>query len=98
VSDAVVARYGGEEFVVLVPTQDQALAQRLAERIRSHLQANPFRAAEVHLPVTVSIGVASNRGRETLNSVIHQADECLYRAKKAGRDQVVFQGSMLVPV
>jgi diguanylate cyclase (GGDEF)-like protein len=96
VSDAVIARYGGEEFVVLVPTVNQEIANRLAERIRAHLKANPFHSTELTLPITVSIGVAASRGITGLNTLISQADECLYRAKREGRDRVVYQDNMLV--
>ncbi len=97
-TDSVIARYGGEEFVVLMPTHSQEIANKLGEGIRSHLKANPFKAPDVQLPLTVSIGVAVNRSLETLDSLINRADECLYRAKKAGRDQVVYQSDLLVPV
>jgi diguanylate cyclase (GGDEF)-like protein len=97
-SDSVMARYGGEEFVVLVPTEDSQIVHRLAERIQSQLKANPFRSAELKLTITVSIGVAEYQGLGTLNSLINQADECLYRAKKWGRDRVVYRSDMLVPV
>jgi diguanylate cyclase (GGDEF)-like protein len=97
-SDSIISRYGGEEFVVLVPTKDIKTASLLAERILAHVKANPFRLSELQLTITVSIGVAGYKGAGTLDGLINEADECLYRAKRAGRDQVVSQSNLLVPV
>ncbi len=93
-SDSVIARYGGEEFVVLVPTPNTEVANRIAERIRTYVKEHPYQAPNIQLPLTISIGIAMSRGSDTLYALIHQADECLYRAKHAGRDQVVFQSDL----
>ena len=86
----VVARYGGEEFVVVLPYVDEKRAVELAEQLREHIAAQTFKADGHDLKISVSIGVASGvpvelkDGRE----LISHADEALYRAKSAGRNQV----------
>jgi diguanylate cyclase (GGDEF)-like protein/PAS domain S-box-containing protein len=82
----VVARWGGEEFVVLL--RDCALhdARRLAEEIRSTIAEVPFGTLG---SLTVSIGAAEIRASETLASWLGRADQALYRAKRAGRNEVV---------
>lgn len=84
-----VARLGGDELaVLLVDISPHDLAER-AEALRAAVSAAPLRwtGAEVHL--TISVGVAhtlvSGRDPENLYAT---ADAALYRAKRAGRDQV----------
>ena len=82
----VVARWGGEEFVVML--RDCALpdARRLAEEIRSTIAEVPFGTLG---SLTVSIGAAEIRANENLASWLGRADQALYRAKRAGRNEVV---------
>ncbi len=81
----VVARYGGEEFVVLVPTAIEE-AVRLAERLRTAIAAEEV----VGRPLTASIGAAAALvTHATVDELIADADEALYRAKDQGRDRVV---------
>jgi diguanylate cyclase (GGDEF)-like protein/PAS domain S-box-containing protein len=82
----MVARWGGEEFIVLL--RDCALpdARRLAEDIRAAIAEVPF---GVLGSLTVSIGAAEIRANEDLTSWLGRADQALYRAKRAGRNEVV---------
>lgn len=88
----VATRFGGEEFVVLAPDTDIEGATAIAERLRKTVSDTAFSAPGVPQTInaTISIGVASlgemwQRGRDVLS----EADQCLYRAKKSGRDRVV---------
>jgi two-component system, cell cycle response regulator len=87
------ARMGGEEFSVLLPQSDLQRAQRIAERIRAAVAAAPFRVGQTDIPVTISVGVSGLSGREPPHSasvdlLLRQADECLYRSKRSGRNRV----------
>jgi two-component system cell cycle response regulator len=83
-----VARYGGEEFVVVTPETDTAGAQRLAQRICETVREEPFRIGSEVVEVTVSVGVASLPVHGTASGdLVRAADEGLYAAKRAGRDQ-----------
>ena len=85
-------RYGGEEFVVIMPDTTLEDAQRIAERIRLHVSGTPFRVANGTelLTVTISIGVACTLGQDdTPDGLLKRADEAVYDAKAAGRNQVV---------
>ena len=86
-----VARYGGEEFVVLLSDTESAGAAILAERIRSAIeQRNIAHPAMLRGRLTVSIGVATTAGKETLepSTLVRAADAALYQAKRDGRNLV----------
>jgi two-component system cell cycle response regulator len=88
----LACRYGGEEFVVIMPETSLETAQRIAERLRVHVAGSPFRVSKVGEPlgVTISIGVACTTGADdTPESLLKRADEAVYDAKAAGRNQVV---------
>jgi two-component system cell cycle response regulator len=88
----VVARMGGEEIVVVLPETGLQAAAAVAERIRSHVQAQlfPIRGGSGQIPVTVSVGVASRRaGDQGPAQMMKRADEALYRAKGEGRNRVI---------
>ena len=82
------ARYGGEEFAVIVPLANPSTLVRLAERIRSHVEALP--APQNGDRLTISIGAAMH-GEDgvTAEDLFHTADERLYEAKRLGRNRVV---------
>ncbi|MBA2667907.1 MAG: GGDEF domain-containing protein [Trueperaceae bacterium] len=79
-----IARWGGEEFLLLAPETSLADAQRLAEMIRHHVDAN---ALAERYRITISLGVATYRAGDTVQSVVARADAALYLAKREGRNQ-----------
>lgn len=88
--DDRIVRFGGEEFVILLPRTDIAGANRVAERIRSLIEKTDFVLQGKRVPVTISVGVASQvpalaGGHQALFS---EADRALYEAKSAGRNCV----------
>lgn len=76
-------RIGGEEFVVVLDSQDLHHAAHLAEQLRTLVEANELVPDK---SVTISLGVAELKDRETANEWLHRSDEALYRAKDAGRN------------
>jgi diguanylate cyclase (GGDEF)-like protein len=86
----VVARFGGDEFVVLLVETSKTGARLYADRIRQILSAHAFPHGK---PITASFGISSLPDDEasTSEELIKLADEALYVAKRAGKNQV---GSM----
>ncbi len=87
----VLGRFGGEEFVALLPATDADETARVAERLRRQVAglvvSLPDGAA---VTVTVSVGAAATRSSDlSVVDLLSGADECLYRAKLAGRNRVV---------
>lgn len=89
-STDLAARYGGEEFAVMLPETNLEDAIAFAEKLRSITEttAVPTQAGPLHL--TISIGVASvpHSRVHSAKGLVVTADKALYRAKKAGRNQV----------
>lgn len=81
-------RYGGEEFLLLLSNTNIEEAAVLAERIRK--EVSEFNFEDVNWNVTVSIGIAEGAYHITGNELISIADKCLYKAKDAGRNRVVY--------
>jgi len=100
-ADAVTARYGGEEFAVLLPGVSLRAAIRIAEDIRRSVMAKELKkrsTGETLGRITVSLGVAALRASEHHETLIERADECLYAAKRDGRNRVVSEESIEKPV
>ncbi|MCF8168896.1 MAG: diguanylate cyclase [Rhodoferax sp.] len=97
-STDAVCRYGGEEFVLLLPTMSSAGAASLAERLRSIIAATPVEFEDRAIPISVSIGVAGYRDRESIEALLARADQLLYQAKAAGRNQVATDAADSAPV
>lgn len=90
----IVARYGGDEMVVVLPQAGPADAIAFGERLLDAVHRHIFCERAQNLQLTASIGVASSvvgHAAETAQGLMARADLGLYRAKKAGRDRVVFQ-------
>lgn len=85
-SGETVCRYGGEEFVILCPETDLATAETRAERLRSTIMHASL-AAPVELSITASLGVAQVEAGDTIEILLHRADEALYEAKRSGRNR-----------
>ena len=90
------ARLGGEEFAVLLPDADLQDARLVAERLRAQLRARTIPA--IGSSVTASFGVAQLHPADTAESLLHRADQAMYRAKALGRDQVADRPADLAAV
>ncbi|MGO9964392.1 MAG: diguanylate cyclase [Acidimicrobiales bacterium] len=86
-SGQVVARYGGDEFVFAMPGAELTVAAGFAERIRLAVASYPWAELDPRLAVTISLGIASGRSDEW-HSVLAEADDTLYLAKRHGRNRV----------
>lgn len=87
----LAGRLGGEEFGVLLPNTATTQAVTLARELRRALAETPFRYKEQTIPLTMSIGVAElGVDGDQLQTLLTAADQRLYRAKAAGRDQIVY--------
>ncbi|MEQ9564212.1 MAG: diguanylate cyclase, partial [Pseudomonadales bacterium] len=96
--DDLVVRLGGEEFAVLLPSATAAVTKRIGERLASMIRAIEVpvdKAGENFAKVTASFGATvGGEGRQKfveLSDAMKVADEAMYAAKEAGRDQMIFK-------
>ncbi|MEM9004018.1 MAG: CHASE2 domain-containing protein [Cyanobacteria bacterium P01_F01_bin.86] len=93
-SQDLVARYGGEEFAVILQDVSQEKAREIAERMRQKVESCQIshEASQVSPYVTISCGVATRSAgnNSPLAQILIQADQALYRAKRSGRNRVMF--------
>jgi diguanylate cyclase (GGDEF)-like protein len=83
-----VCRIGGEEFLVICPNTDLKSAMQSAERLRTNMSAKRIALGQTDKAITVSIGVAIREPDTVdLDALVSSADQALYAAKDAGRNQ-----------
>ncbi len=88
----LIGRFGGEEFVTMLVAADATETETIAARLRQQVAALSVPVAGgLAVSVTVSIGVVAVTRSRTLEvaDLLAAADVCMYRAKAAGRNQVV---------
>ncbi|MBI3621240.1 MAG: diguanylate cyclase [Nitrospirae bacterium] len=85
----VPARYGGEEFTIILPETDAKGGLMVAERVRKRIADSGVEVqGGVKAPLTISVGVATFPADATTRPLLIQAaDQALYFAKEAGRNQ-----------
>jgi diguanylate cyclase (GGDEF)-like protein len=85
----MVGRSGGEEFMVILPDTSLQGALKTAEKIRVDFEHSPTQYRDLTIPATVSIGCTEYIRGESFEDFFGRVDRLLYRAKAAGRNQVV---------
>ena len=88
------ARFGGDEFVLFFPETDSEQAYQIVERVRLALLAQLIDLDGKPVSLTLSSGIATlNSERASVDALLSRADQALYRAKEAGRNQVIVEPS-----
>ncbi len=88
-----LARFGGEEFVVLMPETDIESAVVAAEKLRAAVEKCQFHYQNTQVSITFSAGLAQLRKNDNPESLFQRADDAMYRAKEAGRNQCLIETS-----
>ena len=93
------ARYGGEEFAMIFPGESagrvNALMQDVLEEVASRMLRRRSTNEELG-SITVSIGLAELKPKESLADFIERADAALYASKRGGRNRLTNAGKALV--
>jgi diguanylate cyclase (GGDEF)-like protein len=83
------SRFGGDEYIAALPGMNVAASAAVGEEIRSAIGAHPFEREKIPLRPGISIGVAAfPESANDAEALFQKADEALYRAKRAGKNQV----------
>lgn len=85
----ILGRVGGEEFAICMPGLAIDEARQVGERIVETVRRLPNLQGESNRGITVSIGITEMSETDSFDALLKRADECMYRAKQAGRDRVV---------
>lgn len=88
--DDTLGRIGGEEFAMIMPDTTLAQAGEVCERLRKAVCEQPYVIEDGRkIDVSVSMGLASwQANMNAMSDLLRFADQCLYRAKSAGRNRV----------
>lgn len=79
----VLARLGGDEFAILLPLANCSQANEVVDRVHAALASSQNTQT-----ITISVGITCLPGSvDTLDGLLAQADQALYRAKNAGRNR-----------
>ncbi len=85
----IIGRYGGEEFLLLLPNTALENSEKIAERLRSVVEKSAIIIGDKKINVTVSVGLTNKTGNNiTLESLVTMADNGVYMAKEAGRNNI----------
>jgi len=99
-SEDVFARFGGEEFAFcLVLSDEPAQAADIGERLRTRIAAGKMSGLDSgDISVTASIGIAARWTQgDSVLSLMQEADEALYEAKRGGRNLVAVRQATRKP-
>jgi len=89
----IAARLGGEEFGIILPNTKASDAVKLAERLRIAIETKNCTIKNQSMKLTASFGVAAfSKEMPDLDALLWDADTAMYKAKKQGRNKVVFLG------
>jgi diguanylate cyclase (GGDEF)-like protein len=81
-------RYGGEEFLLLLPHTGLKGAGKLAEKLRSKIEAIDELPSDSALRPSGSVGNAELEAGESLDSLFNRADQAMYHAKYNGKNHI----------
>jgi len=89
----VFARLGGEEFVFFLPETNAEAVFEIALRLQQCVRELVLDYSGMELRITASFGVSTLLEGQTVDELIKNADDALYRAKEGGRNLVVAAAS-----
>lgn len=83
----LIVRFGGDEFLILLPNTNIENARLVAEKIVASIDRYN---KNKEFSFTVSIGISQfNMNEPTIENMIINADNCLYKAKKTGKNCII---------
>ncbi len=92
-----IGRWGGEEFIFVLPATDLDDARAMMDRMREAIAGFDIECGRHTHRVTASFGVADAHGDSMAHRVINRADDAMYDAKDAGRNNVQVRSSADAP-
>ncbi|MFH7321433.1 diguanylate cyclase domain-containing protein [Desulfurivibrio sp. D14AmB] len=87
-------RPGGDEFAIILPYTSAEQARAVCRRILEQYRANPFGETTLSIGLARFVGSPNLDLEEAIHNFIRRADQAMYRAKKAGGDQICFDDAL----
>ncbi len=84
-----IGRYGGEEFMIIFPQTDAPTALRVLDDARVRFAMIGHQFGEKEVTITFSGGIAALQRGDDPRALLAIADDALYMAKRAGRNQII---------
>ncbi|MFV0256535.1 GGDEF domain-containing protein [Candidatus Liberibacter solanacearum] len=89
-SPMFVGRLGGEEFSAAALGLSEKESAILANDLRKIIENSPIKiSSSQFVQITISAGISERCNKEPISTIVYQADQALYVAKKLGRNRVV---------
>lgn len=85
-SEDILIRWGGEEFILILKVQSQIDLEKALLNLKNAIE---FEIFPIIKRQTCSIGASIYQENENIQSTIKRSDECVYKAKEAGRNKVI---------
>lgn len=85
----VVIRTGGEEFMILLPNTEESQGLLVASKLCDHIADNSYEVDDMEIDITCSFGLSCTQSITRFDETVKAADALLYKAKAAGRNQVI---------
>jgi two-component system cell cycle response regulator len=86
----LIGRYGGEEFLIIIPSCGDPEKMMDFSRLCNVISASKIHTRSGELSITVSIGVTQSDGKDSVDKILNEADNALYKAKDIGRNCVCY--------
>ncbi len=89
----ISVRFGGEEFVIILPNTHLKEAEIIAKKLKDIVENNTIILKDgSRIKFTISLGVSQiQQDDESVETVLHKADEALYQAKNSGKNTIVIK-------
>lgn len=85
----IISRYGGEEFVVILPSTDLEVAEKIMNKLRIAFSEISHYHENGSFNCQFSCGISSFPDFNNTIALGNEADKALYEAKESGRNKVV---------
>lgn len=84
----IIARWGGEEFLIILLDTEKEGSYTISKKLLEVINKYSFKSEIEFFNVTITIGISTYSGNETLETLLKNADDALYYGKEHGRNQI----------